>query len=158
MHNRRLSRSCNLEDFVISETAMRHGLDNWPKDEAVIARLQLLAEKILEPVGEQFQTRPMISSGYRASDVNARVGGTPTSQHVNGEAVDFQMPGISELEVARWMAGALDFDQLILEKVDRPEGAVVWIHCSYVSPEKNRKQVKHGGSKGFADGLPETWP
>jgi len=158
MLNRRLTRTVNLEDFILSETAHRLGLNNWPQDAVIEQNLLNLAVHILEPVGQHFETRPMISSGYRNAALNKAVGGMDNSQHLTGQAVDFQVPGISELEVARWMAANLDFDQLLLERMERAGEKIAWIHCSYVSYVGNRHEVKHGSGSSFTDGLPEAWP
>ena len=155
MLNRRLSRTCNLEDFLVSETAIRLGLHNDPANEVVVERLQLLAERIIEPVGDAFDTRPMITSGYRGPALNTAIGGSEKSQHLSGQAVDFQVPGVAAIDVARWVAEHLVFDQLILEQDSTGQE---WVHCSYVSPEANRGQVMHMKGGAFFDGLPETWP
>lgn len=158
MPNRRLTRTVNLEDFILSETAHRKGIDNWPQDAQIEQNLLELATHILEPVGQHFDTRPMVSSGYRCPALNAAVGGAENSQHVTGQAVDFQVPGMPELVVAQWMAQHLDFDQLLLERLERNGEKIAWIHCSYVSAVANRRQVKHGSGSTFNDGLPEQWP
>ena len=59
------------------------------------------------------------------------VGSKDTSQHIKGEAVDFEVPGITNLEIFYWIKDNLDFDQLILEyyKKDVPNSG--WVHASY---------------------------
>jgi hypothetical protein len=150
MKNIRLSSCFNLEDFALSETAIREGLDNTPPAD-VVEGLRQLAENVLEPVKAQFDTRPQISSGYRCPALNSRIGGVPDSQHITGQAVDFELPGQDLLEVACWMRDSLDYDQLLLERA----GGKVWIHCSYVSPSANRREVKWFDGATWHSGLPE---
>lgn len=153
MQNVRLSPLFNLEDFTLSETALKTGIVNEPPvaDQAeIVARLRLLAVHILDKVAKQFDTRPQISSGYRCPVLNEKVGGLPTSQHQSGHAVDFELPGQSLLEVARWMQDHLDFDQLLLERA----GGKTWIHVSYVDQAHNRHEVKWFDGSHWHEGLP----
>lgn len=152
MQNQRLTPHFNLQDFLASETALRLGMANVPHESAVVARLRLLAEKLLEPVLAQFDTRPQVTSGYRCPALNEKVGGASASQHMSGEAVDFQLPGASLLEVARWMAQALEYDQLLLEQ----SKGEVWIHASYVADGPNRRQLKWHDGRSWHQGLPES--
>lgn len=153
MENQRLTPHFNLYDFLASDTALRSGIRNIPHDEKVVTCLGLVAEKLLEPVLQQFNTRPQITSGYRCPELNEKVGGSPASQHMSGQAVDFQLPGVSLLAVARWMADALEYDQLLLEQ----GGSERWIHASY-NDTRNRKQVKWFDGHVWHAGLPEDLP
>lgn len=151
MENQRLTRHFNLYDFLASETALRAGLVNEPHGDDVCHNLRLVALHLLEPVLEKFDTRPQITSGYRCPALNELVGGAGTSQHMSGQAVDFQLPGLPLLEVAQWMRNALIYDQLLLEQA-RGE---VWIHASYVEG-KNRQQVKWFDGARWREGLPAS--
>lgn len=151
MENQRLTPHFNLADFLASDTALKCDICNDPHTPDVVAHLRLVAEKLLEPVQARFYTRPQITSGYRCPQLNGKVGGSATSQHMQGRAVDFQLPGVPLLEVARWMAEALDYDQLFIER-----GQEVWIHASYVSPENNRRKLAYFDGSQWHDGLPEA--
>ncbi len=76
-----------------------------------------------------------ISSWYRCPALNKAIGGVDKpgkiSQHVLGEAVDFEIPGVPNAEVAAWIRDNLEFDQCILEfyKPGIPDSG--WIHVSY---------------------------
>lgn len=75
-----------------------------------------------------------INSGYRSPALNAAVGGSRTSQHILGEAVDFTVPDHELEDVWEWIwkGSLMHFGQLILEGVvaDRP----TWIHLSLGAP------------------------
>lgn len=120
-----LSPHFTLEELTHSQSAVRLGMRNVPTA-TQIAALRLLCEHVLEPVREHFARPVIVSSGFRAPAVNRAIGGSGTSQHCLGEAADFTVPGISNLEVLRWMERRLLYDQLIYEF-----GESGWIHCSY---------------------------
>jgi hypothetical protein len=83
-----------------------------------------------------------INSAYRGPKLNAAVGGSAKSQHCNGEAVDFEIDGLANPELAKWVADNCDFDQIILEFYNPKEGPNSgWVHASYASSGKQRKQI-----------------
>ena len=126
----RLSRSFVLSEFTASQTATRRGIDNTPGPRE-LAALGLLCDRVLQPVRDYFARPVTISSGYRSPKLNRAIGGSSPSQHCLGEAADFEIPGISNYEVARWMEQQLDFDQLILEFYTPGEPNSGWVHVSY---------------------------
>jgi hypothetical protein len=82
-----------------------------------------------------------VNSSYRCPELNKAIGGSTTSQHVNGEAVDFEVPGISNKVVADYVSENLDFDQVILEFFKPEEGVNSgWVHASSRKSGGNRKQ------------------
>ena len=134
-----LSEHFNLKEFTKSETAIRKRIDNTPNS-VHATNLKAVCEKILEPVRNHFGKPVRINSGYRGPALNAAVGGSSKSQHCNGEAVDFEIDGLPNPELAKWVSENCDFDQIILEFYDPKEGPNSgWVHASY-SAGKNRKQ------------------
>jgi hypothetical protein len=139
--NMQLSPHFKLSEFTRSETAMRKRIDNTPSP-AHIENLRKVCEKILEPVRNHFGKPVRINSGYRGPALNAAVGGSSKSQHCNGEAVDFEIDGLANPVLARWVADNCEFDQIILEFYDPKEGPNSgWVHASYTSTGTNRKQT-----------------
>ena len=135
-----LSEHFKLSEFTKSETAIRKRIDNTPGPEHA-QNLKTVCEKILEPVRKHFGKPVRINSGYRGAALNAAVGGSSKSQHCNGEAVDFEIDGLPNPELAKWVADNCDFDQCILEFYDPKEGPNSgWVHASYTSKGTNRKQ------------------
>jgi putative chitinase len=136
----RLSSHFKLIEFTKSETATRKRIDNTPSP-VHLANLKKVCEKILEPVRTHFNKPVRINSGYRGPALNAAVGGSAKSQHCNGEAVDFEIDGLANPELAKWIAANCEYDQIILEFYDPKEGPNSgWVHASY-SEGKNRKQT-----------------
>jgi len=135
-----LSEHFNLKEFTKSETAIRKRIDNTPNAEHA-QNLKNVCEKILEPVRRHFGKPVRINSGYRGPALNAAVGGSSKSQHCNGEAIDFEIDGLPNPELAKWVSENCEFDQIILEFYDPKEGPNSgWVHASYTSKGPNRKQ------------------
>ena len=125
--------------MVKSQSGDRAGIDNLPPA-AHRESLRALCSRVLEPVRKRFGV-VMITSGYRCTALNKLMGGAASSQHQYGEASDFEVPGVPNQDVALWIEGTLDFDQLILEcyKPGIPNSG--WVHVSYKAHGPNRKQV-----------------
>ena len=134
----KLSTHLDLSEVIRSDSAKRNGISNMPTKEH-IANFMLLAEKIFEPIREHFCVPIRISSGYRSKELNAKIGGSATSQHCKGQAVDIDMDGTSltNKQIFDYIKDNLPFDQLIWEfgNEDNPD----WVHVSYVP--NGRKQI-----------------
>ncbi len=126
----RISEHFTLRELTRSAIALRHGIDNRPHGRA-IAHLIQLAENILEPVRQNFGVPFSPSSGFRAPQVNRLAGSKPASQHITGQAADFEIPALANPVLAQWIRDNLVFDQLILEFHRAHDPKSGWIHCSY---------------------------
>lgn len=134
-----LTEHFSLEEMCKSQTAERHGIDNIPRDPAIVEALRAVCANILEPA-RTFYGIPIIpNSGYRSPAVNELVGGSPRSQHMVGEAVDFEVGTATNFQLALWIADHLDYDQLILEFYKPGQPTSGWVHCSYVAGRPNRR-------------------
>ena len=134
----KLSENFTLQELIYSDTAVRMGIDNKPNDETV-ENLKILCENILEPIRSHFKAPVVVSSGYRSEAVCLAVGSSSKSQHIKGQAVDFEIFGIPNKDVTDWVVQNLDYDQCILEFWNDKEPNSGWVHCSY-SKDNNRKQ------------------
>jgi len=138
----KLSEHLDLSEVTRSESAKRKGISNMPT-EAHIANFKLLAEMIFEPIRNHFRCPIIISSGYRSKELNAAIGGSLTSQHCQGEAIDIDMDGtpngVTNRMVFDYIKDNLEFDQLIYEFGDKENPD--WVHVSYESSGKQRKQI-----------------
>ena len=101
-------------ELTKSQTAERFGIDNTPNDNAV-ANLKSVCENILEPIRAHYGVPFSPSSGFRSKELNQAIGGSLRSSHLLGLAVDLEVPGISNPDLARWAQANLVFDQVILE-------------------------------------------
>lgn len=134
----KLSKHFTLSEFTKSQTAQRKGIANTPNSGEIEA-MRLLCEKVLEPVREHFGKPVVLSSGFRSAKLNSAIGGSKTSQHRKGEAADFEIPGLSNYDVAEWMWRNLNYDQLILEFHTAGDPNSGWIHVSYRKPYRNQE-------------------
>ena len=151
----KLSKHFSLSEFEKSSTATRLGIKN-KAGSGEIKNLTDLCYAVLEPVRAKFEKPVFITSGYRSEQLCEAKCSKKTSQHTRGEAVDFEIMGISNLQLALWIENNCDFDQLILEFWKEEEGANSgWVHCSY-KEGSNRKQVLTFDGKEFKNGLPDA--
>lgn len=135
-----LTKNFSLAEMTKSQTALRHGINNWPDDEE-INNLTILAEMVLQPIRDNFSTAVQISSGFRCLELNRLLGSEDSSQHRKGQAADIEIWGLSNFNLASWIDQNLVFDQLILEFPDgTPSGG--WVHVSFVQEmDENRMQT-----------------
>jgi hypothetical protein len=150
-----LTKNFTLAEMTKSETALRHDMDNTPGEQEISA-LKLLAEKVLQPVRDHFGKGVKVNSGFRHPEVNAKVGGSKTSDHCRGQAADIEIPGVANADLAAWIRDNLEFRQLILEFYTPGVPDSGWVHVSYVA-EDNKKQVltayKKNGKTVYEPGL-----
>ena len=125
-----LSRNFTLQELTKSDTAIRKGIDNNPNADQV-EKLKLLCERVLQPVRDHFG-RVKVTSGFRSPELCAAIGSSVNSQHAKAEAVDFEVIGVDNAEVADWIYINIRTDQLILEFYTPGEPNSGWIHASYI--------------------------
>ena len=148
-----LSKHFKLEEFEKSQTATRKNIIN-KAGAGEIKNLGDLCYEVLEPVRAKFDKPVTITSGYRSPELSEAIGSKATSQHCLGEAVDFEIAGVSNLQVALWLTNNCSFDQCILEFYTG-EANSGWIHVSY-KDGSNRKQVLTYDGKSYTNGLPDA--
>ena len=156
----RVTTDFTLGELTHSNTAVARGISNEPiaihKDNLIEA-----ANKLFQPVRDLLGHPMVISSGYRSEAVNKAVGGSSSSAHSVGYAIDFSCKGFgSTTEIAKFLVkelytNKLGFDQLILEF---PDTDSTWIHLGYKSPsDAQRHQVltakKVNGRTMYYNGL-----
>lgn len=135
----KLSKNFSLREFTKSSTASRLGIDN-SVGEQELENLKHLVEVVCQPARDHFGKPVIITSGYRSPELNTAIGGSTTSQHCKGEAVDMEILGVSNKDLAAWITSNCDFDQVILEFYNPEEGENSgWVHVSLKRNGENRK-------------------
>ena len=129
-------REVSLKELLFSETATRLGIDNTPTDQVLI-NLQTLIYEVITPIINQFGDIK-ITSGYRSPELCKAIGSSVTSQHTLGQAVDCEVIGVPNKELADWVVNHLNYDQCILEFWKPEEANSGWVHVSY-NKAGNRK-------------------
>lgn len=135
----RISKNFTLEEFTASTTAKAKGITNVPSTQQM-ANLCALVHHVLQPLRDAMGHEVKIGSGYRCPRLNQAVGGVSNSQHLKGEAADLCIDGdkTKGRKWFTWVQTHCDFDQLIWE---HNANGTYWVHVSYRSDGKNRKQV-----------------
>lgn len=136
-----ISKHISLAEATKSQTAIRNGIDNTP-GEAELEAMKLVAAACFEPIRDHFGVALNVSSFFRSVALNTAIGGSKTSQHCKGEAIDIDADGnekVTNKQIFEWAKANLKFDQLINEYPDK-EGNPSWVHISF-SKHGNRNQV-----------------
>lgn len=129
-----LTKNFSLEELTFSRTAARKGWDNTPND-TQRARLELLCVRILQPLRNHLRVPVVVTSAFRSKKVNKATGGALNSQHLNGEAADIHVPGMSITRLIDHIHMLhLPFDQLIDEFGQ-------WVHISHTNSPRKEELV-----------------
>ena len=136
----KLSKYVNLSEATKSQTATRKGIKNEPNEEQLEA-MKHVSKNIFDKVREHINGPLFPSSFFRCPELNTAIGGSKTSQHCKGEAIDIDADfyGIgSNYEIFWFIKNKLTFDQLIWEfgTTSNPD----WVHVS-LKQEGNRGEV-----------------
>lgn len=111
----KLSPNFTLEEFLVSQTAERNGIDMTPPDD-VVDNLERLCVKCLQPLRDEVGRSIFISSGFRPPELNKLIGGSETSAHQYGRAADFKVAGETPYDTCQTIIRLdLPFDQVIHE-------------------------------------------
>jgi len=138
----KLSNNLTLGEMTRSNTAKRLGIDNSPT-ETHLSNMRFLAERIFQPIREHFGVPIYISSGYRSRNLNRAIGGSQSSAHCHGLALDIDMDNrgseVTNRDVFDFVLNNLNFDQLIFEHGDKDNPD--WVHIGISIDYPNRGEV-----------------
>jgi zinc D-Ala-D-Ala carboxypeptidase len=143
----KISQYATLGELTKSATALRLGIVNEPNFEQK-DNLKEVCTHVFDKCRE-FVGGPLgINSGFRSPKLNAKIGGSPTSQHMKGEALDIDCATFgngTNAELFKFIKDNLEFDQLIWEfgNDKQPD----WLHVSY-NRLHNRKQILRATKQG----------
>ena len=135
-----ISKHISDKEGVYSTTATRRGIDNTPDEEQQI-NMELLALKVFEPLREWVSGPIRVNSFFRSVKLNKAIGGSKSSQHCKGQAIDIDDTSChkTNAEMFRFINDELEFDQMIWEFGDDENPN--WVHISWVSHRPNRKKL-----------------
>lgn len=141
----KLSKYFTLYEMTRSQKASQRNILNVPND-AQIENLIELCICVLDRIRETVGRPIMVTSGYRSNLLNKAVGGSRTSQHLQGQAADIQVKGMKTEQLFQLiLKSGIEFDQCIQE-------FDTWIHISF-NKGNNRKQalraIKRNGQTVF---------
>ena len=141
-----ISEHISYKEAVYSDTALRNGYMNKP-DDYEISNMVKLAENIFEPLRNHFRKPIYISSMFRSYELNVKIGGSESSQHMKGEAMDIDADvygDVTNVEIFKYIRGNLDFDQVIFES-PKGDGDCEWVHVSYCDYNRNQVLIMEDG-------------
>ena len=149
-----ISKHISYKEATRSTTAMRLSIENKPNDYE-LQNMELIAEKVFEPLRKAVNGPIKINSFFRSEDLNKAIGGSTRSQHCQGRAIDLDdtYGYMSNYDMYYYIKNNLDFDQLIYEfgTEKNPD----WVHVSYVDADSNRKRclkaIKENGKTKYID-------
>lgn len=146
----RISKHITFAEGIKSQQATRLGISNMPTDEHLL-NMHSVANLCFEPLREHFGVPIAVTSFYRSPAINKAIGGSMSSQHCKGQAMDLDADvfgGITNAQIFNWLKDNVVFDQLIWEFGDdkNPD----WVHVSYNATGKNRKHVLKAVKAGDA--------
>jgi Peptidase M15 len=138
----RLSKNFWLYEFTRSQDASRYDIDNTPTA-AAVENLSALVSNVLQPLRDMVNRPININSGYRSPALNKQIKGSPSSQHMKGQAADIECFGISTNILAKIIFDQFQFDQLILEFYNPETGGPNsgWVHVSFKLSGVNRNNA-----------------
>jgi zinc D-Ala-D-Ala carboxypeptidase len=129
-----LSKHVTKQEFELSPTAIRLGIDNQMNEEQTTKAI-LLCVNVFEPIRAKVGHPIKINSGFRSAKLNKKIGGSTTSQHCKGEAMDLDL---HDKNIFEWIIKNITFDQLIFEGGN--QHSADWFHISY-KKDSNRNEV-----------------
>jgi len=137
--NRKISDNFNMSEFVVTNT----GLENVPAEEEQ-AWIVALVREIMQPLRDKIGGI-VITSGYRSPDVNTRIGGSPTSQHMKGQACDFYPTNMSRKDAYLVLFNSTyPIRQCILYPTN--EGNFIHVSIDPQRPAKRQFMIKDSGA------------
>lgn len=129
-----ISEHITYNEATQSPTALRFGIENTPTEHQLFA-MRIVANACFEPLRKWYGKPININSFFRCTLLNQKVGGSSTSSHCKGEAIDFSAGSKEEnKKLFDWCKANLVFDQLINEY------DYTWIHISFRQGQ-NRNMV-----------------
>ena len=163
MEDRKLSEHFLLSEFLNSDTAKAYKISNDPTP-THLKTLIHTAQYLCEPLRSLFNAKYgkcsiTITSGYRSSKLNAKIGGVKNSQHSSAEAIDFKVKRNGKYlpdsqvynDIKQWVReGKISVDQCI----DERSGSSTWVHVSHSAwgKGKDRRQfLKYNNGKYTLD-------
>ena len=138
-----ISKHISYHEGTYSQTGVRRNLDNTPNEDQLKC-MKEVSENLFEPLRKWVGGPIKVNSFFRGEPVNTAIGGSKTSQHMKGQAIDIDdtFGHKTNAEMFHYIKDNLDWDQMVWEfGTEYPNGNPNWIHISWVSHRPNRKKL-----------------
>lgn len=136
-----ISKNFSYHEFEHSDIAKEERITNAITSVEIRDSIKDLVDNLLQPLRDAVKKPLKISSGYRCPQLNShyKIGGSPTSQHVKGEAADVWCATMTPYELAcKVVELGLKYDQMILYPG--------FVHLSYKKSGAQRMQILYNMS------------
>lgn len=136
-----ISKNFSYHEFEHSDIAKEERITNAITSVEIRDSIKDLVDNLLQPLRDAVKKPLKISSGYRCPQLNShyKIGGSPTSQHVKGEAADVWCATMTPYELAcKVVELGLKYDQMILYPG--------FVHLSYKKSGAQRMQILYNKS------------
>ncbi len=132
-----------MSELIHSDTAAKYNINNMPDINSLDNMLILIID-CLQPIRELLGKAVFINSGYRCSQLNKLVGGSPTSEHLKGMACDFHCYGLYPKQIVKLIKNSdIQYTQLIEEHSKNKS----WVHISYNKDDLKRETLLYINGK-----------
>lgn len=136
----KITENFTLQECLHSDTAIRKGIDNSPSEKNY-QNIVWFLENVLQPIRDAYKKPIKITSMYRSRALNTAIGGSPSSAHMKGLAVDIQVSNPTHMmKFLSENMKKFNIDQLISEFPDAA-GVPKWIHIGSSNTSKLRYQI-----------------
>jgi len=139
----KLSNNLSLKEVLKSNTAERLNIDNSPTL-SHLKNLKYLAEEVFQPLRDFAGSAIHVNSGYRGPELNTAIGGSKSSHHMIGCALDLDNDNknseFTNVDIFNYIKDYLPFTQLIWEFGDDKSPA--WVHVAIQRGRENEKSIK----------------
>ena len=128
-----------ISELIYSQKAVQFNINNMPDINAIDNMLELIVN-CLQPLRDKIKKPMIITSGFRNDIVNKLVGGSKTSEHTKGMAVDFVINGMTPKQIIDFIRkSGVKYTQLIEEYANNTS----WVHISYNSKNLKCETLKY---------------
>ena len=135
-----ISKHISYNEATQSATAIRFGIENTPTEHQLFA-MRIVANTCFEPLRKWYGKPIKINSFFRCTLLNQKVGGSSSSQHCKGEAIDISAGSKEEnKKLFDWCKSNLVFDQLIWEYGDN--SGPDWVHISFRHGQNRNQTIR----------------
>ena len=126
-------------ELFASATARTRGINNIPTEKRIFDNLERVT-RVVQAARTHFGVALNITSGFRSDELNRAVGGSATSHHSHGHALDIQIGsrnpgGITVVDLFAFFHAHGVYTELLLEEICMGGG---WVHLA-VAPGRERE-------------------
>lgn len=153
-----ISTYITYEEATASATATEHGIDNNVYDPLILRNMVYVATSCFDTLREFAGAALGVNSFFRSKELNKKVRGSSTSQHLDGSAIDvdadkYKSCTKTNAQLFAYALVNLKFDQIIYEK-PKDENDILsdcsWVHISS-EPKRQRGKVTIFDGNSYRD-------